>query len=350
MTSTQPSIATRPLGRSGLSVSELALGTMTFGAETDEPDAHAQLDAFVAAGGTLIDTADVYGGGESERIIGRWLADRGADDTLIATKGRFAPPAGSSGASRRSLTKSIDASLDRLGVDAVDLYFVHGWDDGADLVDTLDALSTQVRAGKIHSLGWSNVSGWQLERIVSTARQGGFVVPSVLQPQYNLLDRNIEVEVLPCCLANDIATTPWSPLGGGWLTGKYQRDAAPTGATRLGEDPERGVEAYDARNVDNTWRVLDVAADIAAAHDRSMGHVAIAWLLGRPTVSTVLLGARTLAQLEDNLGVAGFTLSDDELARLTAVSAPGLPPYPYGFMERYCDVTIWQSLGVDAPG
>jgi len=349
MTATQPSIATRPLGRSGLTVSELALGTMTFGAETDEPEAHAQLDAFVAAGGTLIDTADVYGGGESERMIGRWLADRGAGDTLVATKGRFAPPAGSSGASRRSLTTSIDASLDRLGIDAIDLYFVHGWDDGADLVDTLDALSAQVRAGKIHSLGWSNVSGWQLERIVSTARQGGFVVPSVLQPQYNLLDRNIEVEVLPCCLANDIASTPWSPLGGGWLTGKYQRDAAPTGSTRLGEDPERGVEAYDARNIDSTWRVLDVAADIAAAHDRPMGHVAIAWLLARPTVRTVLLGARTLAQLEDNLGAAGFVLSDDEVARLTAVSAPGLPPYPYGFMERYCDVTTWRSLGVGAP-
>jgi aryl-alcohol dehydrogenase-like predicted oxidoreductase len=350
-TVTHPPMPRRDLGPGGPIVSLLGLGTMTFGVETDEPEAAAQLDAFVAAGGTLVDTADVYGGGESEHIIGRWIAGRGRhDDIVLATKGRFAPPPGSHGGSRRSLVRSIDASLDRLGVDAIDVYFVHGWDPATPVDETLDALSSQVRAGKVHHLGWSNVTGWQLERIMATAAAGGFVAPVVVQPQYNLLDRGIELEVLPCCLEHGIGIAPWSPLGGGWLTGKYRRDARPSGASRLGEDPNRGVEAYDRRNTERTWRVLDAAAAVAEAHGRPMSHVALAWLAARPGVSTVLLGARTVAQLADNLAAVDLQLTDDDLDQLTAVSAPGVPPYPYGMIEQYCDVTVWRELGTGDGG
>lgn len=340
------SMPTAPLGRSGLEVSRLGLGTMTFGAETDEAGARDQLDRFVAAGGTLIDTADVYADGESERIVGRWLAGRSRDEVVLTTKGRFSPPRGSSGASRRSLVRSLDASLERLGVGAVDLYLVHGWDQAVPVAETLDTLTALVHAGKVHHVGWSNVTGWQLATILTTARLGGWVRPCVVQPQHNLLDRGVELDVLPCCMDEGIATTPWSPLGGGWLTGKYARDERPSGATRLGEDPERGVEAYDTRNTERTWRILDVVEDVASAHDVPMAQVAVAWLLRRPTVASVLLGARTSEQLDESLGAIALELTDEEEARLTAVSAPGLPPYPHGMIEGFAGLDHWSRLGV----
>ena len=350
MTNTDsPSISmpTAPLGRTGPIVSRLALGAMTFGAEADQNAAFEQLDAFVEAGGTLVDTADVYADGESERIIGRWLAERDHTDVVIATKGRFSPPSGSAGASRRSLVRSVDASLIRLGVDAIDTYFVHGWDQHTPVLETLDTLAGLVRSGKIHSIGWSNVTGWQLAQIITEARLNGLVAPCVVQPQYNLLDRGIELEVLPCCLDNDISVTPWSPLGGGWLTGKYTRDERPTGASRLGDDPNRGVEAYYTRNNDRTWNILDTVHDVAGRHERPMGQVAIAWLLTRPSVASVLLGARTADQLRDNLAAATIDLTDQDINDLTNSSAPGLPPYPYKMIEEFCDVPHWKQLGTE---
>ena len=332
------------LGRSGLNVSRLALGAMTFGVESAEDVAFSQLDLFREAGGTLIDTADVYGDGESERIIGRWLADRRPAETIVSTKGRFSPPAGSAGASRRAIIRSVDASLGRLAIDAIDVYFIHGWDSDTPIAETLDTLSALVRAGKIHHVGWSNVTGWQLASIVTTARLGGYVVPCALQPQYNLLDRGIETELLPCALDEGLGVTPWSPLGGGWLTGKYRPEQRPTGATRLGEDPARGVEAYDTRNTRRTWEVLEVVDEIARRHDATMAEISIAWLLSRPGITSVLLGARTVDQLTDTLGAAAINLEVDDLDASTAVSAPGLPPYPYGMIEDFCDVQHWRLL------
>ncbi len=335
----------RQLGPGGPFVAPLALGTMTFGAETDETEAHRQLDLFVERGGNLIDTADVYSNGESENFIGRWLARRSSDDdVIIATKGRFKPPAGSPGASRRSLVRSVDDSLQRLGVDHLDIYFVHGWDQETPVTETLDTLTGLVRQGKIHQVGWSNTTGWQLQRIITTARLDRFAVPTVFQPQYNLLDRHIEWEVLPCCLEESLAITPWSPLGGGWLTGKYQRDTSPTGPTRLGDDPDRGVEAYAGRNNDRTWAILEVAQRIANDHDRPLAHVALAWLMTRPGVASVLLGARTLEQLETNLAAADLSLTEAEIDELNTISAPGLPPYPYGMVEDFCEVPHWETL------
>lgn len=337
---------TAVLGRNGPIVSRFALGTMTFGAETDEAEAHRQLDLFVDRGGTLIDTADVYSNGASEEIIGRWGQRRGGlDDLVIATKGRFAPPPGSHGASRRALVRSVDASLKRLQVDAIDLYFVHGWDRDTDVAETLGTLGDLVAAGKLHHTGWSNVAGWQLQRIVSTAERHGFPRPLALQPQYNLLDRGIELEVLPCALENGIGITPWSPLGGGWLTGKYSADGRPEGASRLGEDPGRGVEAYDSRNKPRTYAILEAVRLIADQRRRPLSHVALAWLAARPGVVSILLGARISAQLACNLDAADFDLGTDEIASLTAASAGGLPPYPYRFLQDWSDIDIWWTLG-----
>ncbi|MBW8171955.1 aldo/keto reductase [Ornithinimicrobium sp. Arc0846-15] len=335
------------LGPDGPSVSSFALGTMTFGVETDEDMAHHQLDVFVEAGGTFIDTADVYGDGESERIIGRWLKRRGCvDDLTMATKGRFAPREGSAGASRRNLVHSVDASLQRLDLEVIDLYSVHGWDQETPVTETLDTLTELARIGKIKHVGWSNVTGWQLQEILSTAEHGGFVRPVALQPQYNLLDRTIELEVLPCALEGRLSITPWSPLGGGWLTGKYRAQQRPTGATRLGEDPRRGVEAYDLRNTDQTWRIISELESVAGEIGRPMAHVALAWLASRPGVSSTLLGARTLKQLTNNLAAANLELDQTTQERLTHISNPGLPTYPYGMIEDFCEVSVWQELGL----
>ncbi|MGZ4597291.1 MAG: aldo/keto reductase [Actinomycetes bacterium] len=326
----------RTLGRSGCAVSCLALGTMTFGAETDEAGAHAQLDAFVAAGGDLVDTADVYSAGASEEIIGRWLAARPRDvrdRVVLATKGRFARGRGpnDAGLSRRHLQRALDSSLRRLGVDEVDLYQVHAWDPLTPIEETLRVLDDFVRAGKVRYVGLSNVVGWQVQKAVATARELRLETPVTVQPQYNLLVREVEWEIVPSCLDAGLGLLTWSPLGGGWLTGKYRRDARPTGATRLGENPERGVEAYAGRSSrQRTWDVVEAVERVAEARDSTMAQVALAWLLARPAVTSVLLGARTLEQLHDNLGAAHLRLDAEEVRVLDAASDPSPADYPYG--------------------
>lgn len=344
MSASHAGMPSRRLGRDGPEISALALGTMTFGVETTEAEAHRMLDAFVERGGTFIDTADVYSGGESEAIIGRWLAARGHDDLVVATKARFAPPDGVAGASRAGLTAAVEGSLARLGTECVDLYYVHGWDRDTPLEETLETLGDLARSGKVGATGWSNLAGWQLQRVVTTAEARGLPVPVVLQPQYNLLDRGIELEVAPCCLDAGVSIVPWSPLAGGWLTGKYSQ-ARPTGATRLGENPARGVEAFDLRNTERTRSVLTVLRAVAERHDRPPAHVALAWLLARPGVASILLGARTVEQMTDNLGAADLALTADDVSELTAVSAPGLPPYPYGFLADWSGLDVWKRLG-----
>ena len=234
--------------------------------------------------------------------------------------------------------------MKRLGQEAIDVYFVHGWDRHTPIVDTLATLTDLAKAGKIHNIAWSNVSGWQLQKIVSTAQAEGFVVPVAMQPQYKLLERGIEAEVLPCCLENNISLTPWSPLGGGWLTGKYSAANRPRGATRLGEDPNRGVEAYGIRNTDRTYRILDVVEAIATRHTRPMTHVALAWLLARPGVSSVLLGARDVDQLQVSIDAYDFTLEPAEMAALSFASSNGPLHYPYNFLENWCDIDVWKRL------
>ncbi len=326
----------RTLGTSGCSVSTLCLGTMTFGNETDEAGSHEQLDRFVEAGGTLVDTADVYTKGTSEEMIGRWLASRPADvrdRVVLATKGRFPMGEGPNdlGLSRRHLARALDDSLRRLGVEAVDLYQVHAWDPLTPVEETLSFLDDAVGAGKIHYVGLSNYTGWQVQKAVDVADFRGLARPVTLQPQYNLLVREIEWEIVPACLENGLGILPWSPLGGGWLTGKYSRNERPSGTTRLGENPDRGVEAYDRRSVQQrTWDVVDAVRRVADERGVSMAQVALAWLVDRPAVTSVILGARTTAQLDDNLGAAGLHLTPEETALLDRASDPGAADYPYG--------------------
>jgi aryl-alcohol dehydrogenase-like predicted oxidoreductase len=331
----------RMLGRSGCVVSTYALGTMTFGAETDEAGAHAQLDRFVEVGGTLVDLADVYNAGAAEQIVGRWLADRPAwvrDQVVLATKGRFPMGEGANdvGLSRRHLARALEASLRRLDVDAVDCYQVHAWDPLTPLEETLAFLDDAVAAGTVRYVGLSNFTGWQVQRAVDLAEQRfPRARPVTLQPQYNLLAREIEWEIVPASQANGLGLLPWSPLGGGWLTGKYRRDERPSGQTRLGEDPERGVEAYDRRGGrQRTWDVVEAVATIAEQRGVSSAQVALAWVHDRPCVTSVILGARTLEQLEDDLGAAGLHLSAQETALLDAASDPEPADYPYGDVGR----------------
>ncbi len=325
----------RPLGNSGAVVSTYALGTMTFGAEADEQTSHQILDGYVAAGGNLVDTADVYANGASEEIIGRWIAQRPTESerVVLATKGRFTRDGvlNEIGSSRLHLRRALDASLRRLGVEHIDLYQLHAWDDVTPLEETLRFLDDSVSSGKIGYYGFSNFLGWQVTKAAYLARAHGFAAPVTLQPQYSLLVREIESEIVPACLDADMGLLPWSPLAGGWLTGKYARDSTPEGATRLGEDPDRGMEAWEPRNrEERTWRVIDTVSEIATERGANPAQVSLAWLEGRPAVTSVILGARNPEQLADNLGAASVGLTDQERTRLDAVSRPLVSAYPYG--------------------
>lgn len=329
------SIEYRRLGNSGAIVTKLCLGTMTFGSEADEAMSHTLLDDYVAAGGNFIDTADVYSAGASEEIVGRWLKTHTtqAAQMIIATKARFPMGSGPNdlGISRKHLGHALDASLKRLGVERIDLYQMHGWDAFTPIEETLRFLNDAVTAGKIAYYGFSNFLGWHVAKASELAKSRGFTQPVTLQPQYSLLARGIEVEIVDACLDAGIGLLPWSPLGGGWLSGKYHRDAVPTGATRLGENPNRGMEAYGPRNQqERTWQILDAVQLIAKARGRSMAQVALAWVAQQPAVTSVILGARTREQLADNLAAASLALTQQEIDALNFASAPELDDYPYG--------------------
>ena len=325
----------RKLGQSGAIVTSYCLGTMTFGAEADETTSHLILDDYAEAGGNFIDTADVYSAGLSEEIVGRWLKARPteAQQMVVATKGRFPMGAGPNdiGLSRRHLTRALEDSLKRLGLEQIDLYQMHAWDALTPVEETLRFLDDAVSAGKIAYYGFSNYLGWQITKAVHTARANHWTVPVTLQPQYNLLVRDIEHEIVPACQDAGMGLLPWSPLGGGWLAGKYKRDVIPTGATRLGENPNRGMESYGPRNAaERTWAIIDMVQEIAKARGVSSAQIALAWVAARPSVTSVILGARTREQLADNLGAAEVHLSAEEMETLSRVSAPQMADYPYG--------------------
>ncbi|MFF5565134.1 aldo/keto reductase [Streptomyces sp. NPDC012623] len=326
----------RTLGNSGLAVSKLALGTMYFGSQNTEEEAFALLDAFVEAGGNLLDTSDVYSGSLSEQIIGRWLAARPCEVTdrvVLASKGRYTtgPDVNDLGLSRRHLTRALDASLRRLGVEAIDLYQMHGWDAHTPVEETLSFLDDAIRAGKIHYAGLSNFTGWQLQLTVSTARAMGVHVPLTLQQQYSLLSRESEWEMVPAALHNHIGLLPWSPLAGGFLTGKYRRGTTPAPSTRAGSDDGlyRWVSAEYAAS-DRNWATVDEVVRVAGETGATPAQVALSWIADRPGVTAPIFGARTLHQLHDGIAAAGLVLDDDATAALDRVSAPAPGGYPYG--------------------
>jgi aryl-alcohol dehydrogenase-like predicted oxidoreductase len=323
----------RQLGRSGLRVSALSLGTMTFGDRgpdapvgmTDATGAARQIDVCLDAGINLIDTADVYSDGVSEEILGRVLRGR-RNRVLLATKARFPMGRGpnDAGLSRHHLIEACEASLHRLGTDHIDLYQVHQWDGQTPLEETLDALDTLVRSGKVRYIGCSNYSGWQVMKALCVSERRGLQHYVSQQIHYTLQAREAEYELVPLALDRGLGILVWSPLAGGLLSGKYRRDReAPAGSRHLSDWDEPPV--YDSERL---YDIIDVLVGVGEAHGVSAAQVALAWLLGRPGVTSVVIGARTDEHLADNLAAAELELSAEERARLDEVSAPPLL-YPY---------------------
>jgi aryl-alcohol dehydrogenase-like predicted oxidoreductase len=326
----------RYVGGSGLRVSELCLGTMTFGNEADETASHAILDQYVAAGGDFIDTADVYAGGASEEIIGRWLSRQRRDSLVIATKGFWATgDAGNDhGAGRKHLISAVHASLRRLGTDYIDLYQLHCFDETTPIEETLSTLDNLVRAGLVRHLGVSNYAAWQLQKSVDVARFRGWEPFVAAQPLYNLIDREIETELVPVCRNEGVGIIPWSPMRGGWLTGKYRRGmtSAPAGS-RWDGDKQPWLGNWQDSVDERVWNVTDALIDVASEIGRSPAQVALRWLAQQPGVTAPIVGARNTGQLADNLGATGWSLDDKHLEQLTAAGDQPLP-YPQAYIAR----------------
>ncbi|MGH3216645.1 MAG: aldo/keto reductase [Trebonia sp.] len=324
----------RQLGHSGLRISALTLGTMTFGGRggfsavgaTGIDGARRQVDMCLDAGVNLIDTADVYSGGLSEEITGEVIKGR-RDTLLLSSKVRMTMGDGpnDAGLSRQHIIAGCEASLRRLGTDHIDLYHVHEWDGQTRLEETLSALNSLVSAGKVRYLAASNYAGWQLMKALAVADSHGFERFAAQQVYYSLEARDAEYELVPLAVDQGLGILVWSPLAGGLLSGKYRRDGSPESGTRQvsgtwNEPPVRTREKlYDT---------IEILVDIAGAHGASPAQVALAWLLGRPAVTSAIIGARTDEQLLDNLGGASLLLSTDERAALDKVSVPELI-YPY---------------------
>ena len=320
------------LGRSGLVVSRLCLGTMTFGREADEAASTAMVDRYLEAGGNFVDTANVYGPRTSEEITGRALAGR-REDVVLATKVRFPMGDGPNdvGLSRAHIVAACEASLRRLGTDWIDLYQVHMWDAKTPIEETLSALTDLVRQGKVRYIGASNFAGWQLMRAELAAERHGFERFVSLQPQYSLVERRLEHEIVPAAEALGLGLVPWGPLAQGLLTGKYDRSSGPTAETRMADAEPEHVESWERRNEERNWRIVDAVLAVASETGRSASQVALNWLLTRPAVVAPIVGARRVEQLEDNLGAVDWRLDDAQVARLDEVSAPE-PVHPYDFI------------------
>ncbi|UVK53379.1 aldo/keto reductase [Mesorhizobium sp. AR02] len=321
----------RTLGRSGLKVSTLTLGTMTFGGagpfaavgNSDLTEAKRMIDMCIDAGINLIDTANVYSNGLSEEIIGEALGGKRKNDVLIASKARMRIGSGPNdeGLSRHHLIRECEKSLKRLKTDVIDIYFVHQWDGLTPVEETIAALDTLASQGKVRYIGCSNWSGWQVMKAIGISdshHQQRFVTQQI---HYTLEAREAEYELLPISVDQGLGVLVWSPLAGGLLSGKYRRDS-PT-ARQLA-----GWSEPPIRDEDRLWRIVDELVEIGKARGVSAAQVALAWLLGRPTVSSLVIGARNDVQLKDNLAAASLGLSPDERQRLDTVSRPPLL-YPY---------------------
>lgn len=324
----------RTLGRSGLVVSPLALGTMTFGPGAwgaDEAASRAIFDVYRAAGGNFIDTADIYSGGESERLVGRFIAESGTrDDIVLATKFGFNgsaspltatqggggnPNAGGAGA--KNIHRALDASLKRLGTDYIDLYWMHIWDGVTPVEEIVQTLGDLVRAGKIRYYGFSDMPAWLAIKAATIAAERRVPGPIAMQLEYSLVARDVEAEHFPAAREGGMGVMPWSPLAGGFLSGKYRREDT-SGTGRLSGANPFGDSKFVARN----WDILDAARAVATEVDRPVAQVALAWTLARSGVASTLVGASKVAQLESNIAATGLRLSSEQLQRLDAASAP----------------------------
>jgi aryl-alcohol dehydrogenase-like predicted oxidoreductase len=324
----------RTLGRSGLVVSPLALGTMTFAQGqwgANDETSRAIFDAYRAAGGNFIDTSDIYSGGASEALLGRFISDsKSRDDIVLATKFAFngsasplaANPAGggnpnAGGAGAKNIYRALDASLKRLRTDYIDLYWMHIWDGVTPAEEIVETLGTLVRAGKIRYYALSDMPAWFAMKVATIAAERSMPGPIAIQVEYSLVARDVEGEHIPAAREAAIGVVPWSPLAGGFLSGKYDRgNTADTG--RLSGANPFGDSKFVARN----WDILDVLKAIAVECDRPVAQVALAWVMARPGVTSTLIGANKVAQLENNIAATETALTDDQMRRLDDISAP----------------------------
>jgi aryl-alcohol dehydrogenase-like predicted oxidoreductase len=289
------------------------------------------VDRFLDAGGNFIDTANVYSDGVSEEITGRALAGK-RDRVILATKVRFqaGPGPNDVGLSRRHIRLAVEQSLRRLGTDWIDLYQVHCWDARAPLEETLSTLDDLVHEGKVCYLGASNYTAWQLAKSLGLSEGKGLSAFASLQPEYSLITRDIERELLPLCRSENLAVIPWSPLAGGILTGKYRKDAELPAGTRGGETEEPITFTY--RLDERAWGIVDAVRNVAGETGKTAAQVALNWVAYRPGITAPIIGARNLEQLEDNLGAVGWQLDEEHWKALTWASA--FPRgYPYDFIE-----------------
>ncbi|HYL59610.1 MAG TPA: aldo/keto reductase [Candidatus Acidoferrales bacterium] len=325
----------RRLGGTGLKVSELCLGCMTFGRETNESVARKILDRFIDVGGNFIDTANVYAAGASEEILGRIVGQR-RSELVVATKVRFnansfmgKPVAPNQiGLSRAHIMSEVETSLRRLKMEYIDLYQVHSWDFETPIEETMRALDDLVRQGKVRYLGASNFAAWQLMKSLWVSDKHDFARFDCLQPQYSLIAREVEREILPLCRSESVGVIPWSPLGGGFLTGKYRSGQRPPEDSRLGK-----IDLWNRLTNDRNYATLEAVEHVAKERERAVAQVALAWVNQQPGISSVIYGARTEEQNEQNLGAIGLRLETSELAALDKASA--LPPeYPGAMHAR----------------
>lgn len=335
----------RQLGNSGLKVPALSLGTGTFGGggeffkawgQTDVQEASRLIDICLDAGLTMFDSADVYSQGMAEEILGQAIKGR-RDKVLISTKGTFRMGDGPNdvGSSRFHLTEAVHASLRRLGTDYIDLYQLHGFDAVTPIEEVLHTLNDMVHAGKIRYIGCSNFSGWHLMKSLAISEKYGLARYVAHQAYYSLVGRDYEWELMPLGLDQKVSAVVWSPLGWGRLTGKIRRGQPLPQSSRL--QSQKVIDMGPQVPEEYLYRVVDALDEVAAETGKSVPQVALNWVLQRPTVATIIIGARNEQQLKDNLGAVGWNLSRDQIAKLDAASATPLA-YPYwhqrGFVER----------------
>lgn len=321
----------RLLGKTGVKVSELCLGALTFGWKVDETGSHKIMDRFREEGGNFIDTANVYGNGSSEKIVGNWLSGKDREEFIVATKVRFKTGDGpnTAGLSRKHILKSVEDSLERLKTDYIDLLQVHAWDPLTPIGETLSVLNDLVKAGKVRYIGASNFRAWQLAIAMEYSRSRNLEEFVSLQPQYSLVVRATEYELLPYCRRENIGVIPWSPLKSGLLSGKYTKEMKelPEGS-RLKDRRERGFEWPWNADGEYAWRTIEKLKEIAADTGKKPAQIALNWLLMNDAVTAPIIGASSMEQLEENLGSTGWKLSDKEMEELNEASATYVS-YPY---------------------
>ncbi|HEY2486035.1 MAG TPA: aldo/keto reductase [Candidatus Binataceae bacterium] len=325
----------RRLGGTGLKVAELCLGCMTFGRETDEANARKIIDRYLELGGNFLDTANVYAAGASEEITGRIIKER-RQSLVLATKVRFNAnvflgkpvPPNDIGLSRGHIMTEVERSLRRLQTDYIDLYQVHSWDFETPIEETMRALDDLVRQGKVRYLGASNFMAWQLMKSLWVSDKHNYARFDCLQPQYSLISREIEREILPLCRSEQVGVIPWSPLGGGFLTGKYRSGEKPPQDSRLAK-----LDLWGRLANERNYRTLEAVENLAKERGRGIAEVALAWVNQQPGVSSVIYGARTTQQNDQNLSALGLRLEQAELDALDRASALA-PEYPGAMQTR----------------